>query len=103
MVDHLQRTIGRNDVDVIGRELLPSRDLCDLHARPCGEDVRQFTAPLRIEMHHHHIGSAGIRRERPDKGLECLNSASGRADCHNDRVSITTLAISVAFLVVCHL
>ena len=98
MIDHLQGAIGGNDVDVISRELLPSGDLCDRHARPRGQDVRQLTAPLRIEMHHHHIGSASVRWERPDKGLECLNSAGGRPDGDDDRVSITTLAISVAVL-----
>src|SRR5262245_20464882 len=104
MVNHLQAAIGGNDVDMISRELLPSRDLCDRHTRPCSQDVGQLTAPLGIEMHHHHIGSAGIRWERPDKGLESLNSAGGRPDRDNDRASwFSPLAVTVALLAVCHL
>jgi hypothetical protein len=100
MVDHLQTAIGGNDVDVIGRELLLSYHLCDGHARPGGQDARQLTTPLRIEMHHHHIGGAGIRRERPDKSLECLNSAGRCANRDNERLSwFSALAVTVVFLI----
>ena len=60
MVDQLNAAVGRNDIDVVSLQFLRLIDLDDRRAgAPC-QNLRQFAAVIRIEMHDHDERGAGL-------------------------------------------
>jgi hypothetical protein len=85
VIGDVKRAIRWNDVDVVRLQLLRRRDLHDGHARACRQNGRQVAMALRIEVHHHDEGSAGLFRKRVEKRLQRLDAARGSANADDDR------------------
>jgi hypothetical protein len=84
VIDHLQPPIRRNDIDVIGFEVLSRGDFDDWHAGARSDDVNEFAAVFGIEVHDYDKGGASIVWQRGEQGHQSLNAACGRADSDND-------------------
>ena len=75
VIDHLQLPIRRNDIDVVGFEMLACGDFDDRHAGARSDDVNEFAAVLGIEMHDDDKSRTGIVRQRGEQGHQSPNSA----------------------------
>ena len=99
MVDHLQAAIGRNDIDVIGLEMLMPADFNDAHLRTGGNDIDQLAAVLGIEMHDHHEGGAGVVWQHRKQVLQGVDTARRGAD-GDDHREIAAAFLRIGFLIV---
>ena len=88
VVDHLQAAVGRNDINVVRLHPLAGGDLNDRHPRFGRQDARQFAAVLRIEMHHHDEGRAGVLRKGGKKALQRRHAARRSADGDDGRLAL---------------
>ncbi len=72
--------VGRDDVDVIGRDRKSLAPLDDRHAGGAGEDIRQPALMAGIEVLHQHEGHPGAGRQMGEELGEGLQAPGGRAD-----------------------
>jgi hypothetical protein len=75
MIDHLQAPIGRNNINVVGFQMLPSADLDDRHARARSDDVHQFAAMLWVQMHDDDERCAGVVWNGSEKALQRVHAS----------------------------
>lgn len=88
MIDDLQATIRRDDVDVIGLEPCVGFDLHHRHARACRHNRGQFAAVLRVEMDNDDKGGARFRRNAGEEILQSRYAAGRCPDCDNHRLFV---------------
>src|SRR5215469_14623556 len=100
MIDHLQPAIGRNDIDMIGFQMLPRADLDHRHARARRDNVHQFAAMFGVEMHDHDERRVGVLWQDREEVLQSVNAARRGADRDDYGQLIVGTGILVFFA--CH-
>ena len=70
VIDHLQPPIRRNDIDVIGFQMLPLTDFDDRHACARRDDIDELAAMLWVEMHDDDECGAGAVWQRREQVLQ---------------------------------
>lgn len=81
-LDH-QGRVGRQHVDVVGRDRVAIAHGRDRHGGVAVDDLRKHTDMARSEMRHDNIGQAAVRRDCAEQPLERLDAARRRTDANN--------------------
>ena len=80
--------VRRDDVDVVGLDLLPVASLDHGHGRVAADDLDEHAGLVRSKVGHHDEGETGIRRQRAEQALERLHAAGGSADADDEQVVV---------------
>ena len=83
MLVELQKAIRRDDIDMVRQQRLAAMHLDDGHSRARAQNLRQFAAVFRVEMHDNNERRAGIFRQGSEELLQRLDAPCGRA--HRDQ------------------
>jgi hypothetical protein len=100
VVDQLNASVGRNNVDMVGLQFFRLVDLYDRHACAPADNLRQPAAVIRIKMHHHHEGSACMLGKRLEEPLQGGHAACRRSDRHDDRFCRVSLRLLIDLAVI---
>ncbi len=79
-----ERRVGRDDIDVAGRDRSLVVDRVHRHLRVAGQQLAEHARMVRIQVLHVDQGEPRVRRHMFEETLERFQTSGGRADAHND-------------------